>query len=194
MLQIAEGGRKAQLTREKVFINTGHLGARSGAAFRCQALEKVLKPTLDGGAADPFSLAHAAAVDPIPVLEKHAFPEGFSGSFAGQDTGKTLPETPSTAPAKPLVRFQCEHAMTRAPTFVPQSASPPALVAQAYPTAFRAGYRPAIARRYPNFPHLFFNACNLVSRQAHDRFISDQNISPQECLISLRGCLPPSMS
>ena len=149
-----------------VLVDTEHLWALGAAALGRLALEEILKPALDSGAADPFPPAQTAAADPIPVSEKHTPPERLSGPLPWQDARKSLPETAPAVPAQPFTAFQLEHAMSQAPTLMPQPARPPALASQPASTAVRAQYRPTIAGRYPHRPALLLNACNLVSRQA----------------------------
>src|SRR5512135_1988949 len=117
-----------------------------------------------------FALAQTSAVDAIPVLEKHAAPERLGGTLARQDARKSLPEAAAALPAMPFSSLQLQHQVPGPPALVPQLPDPPALVPQVDAPAVRAGYRPGIPGRSPHSSAPFFNACNLVARQADDCF------------------------
>ena len=149
-----------------MFVNTQHRRTARTLTLAAAQLEEILEPTLDGGAADAFSLAQTAAADAVPVLERHATPEWFGGSFPRQNSGKSLPKTAIAIPATPLARFQFQHHMPYAPAFVAQPPQPTVAETQAVPAALRTLHQALVASLESDPSRSFFDACNLVPRQA----------------------------
>jgi len=56
-LQIAEGGRIALLLRKEMLVDAEHARTGSAATLGELALEVIVEPALDSGAADLFALA-----------------------------------------------------------------------------------------------------------------------------------------
>ncbi len=163
--QIAEGGRIASFLRKEMFVNAKHPWACGAASFRQLAAQVILKPTLDSGAADPFSPAQSAAIHAIIVREKDVAPERLGGPFPRQDARKPLPKRMPAILATEFARFQFQDAMPQSSTLVLGLAPP--FVFQAQPLALTvwAGVRPRIPGRNPNLPRRLLNACNLITRQ-----------------------------
>src|SRR5579863_5732842 len=106
------------LAREEVFIDAQHGRTQGALTFAAAQLEEVVEPTFDGGAADPLPFAQTAAADTVPVLQRDATPEWFGGSFPGQNSGKSLPESAIAILTTPFVSLQFHPNMPHAPTFV----------------------------------------------------------------------------
>lgn len=128
--------------------------------------EKILEPALDSSAAPPLPLAQPTAADSVPVIPRDATAERFGGTLTGQNPGEALPKAAPAIPALPFPAFQFQTRMPRSQALVPRLPKPAVLYPQADTPALRARYRSAMPDRYPRLPRPFFNACNLVSRQA----------------------------
>ena len=68
VLQVAQGGGIALSAGEEVLVDAQHLGASGRMPLGELALEAAAEIALDGGGADSFSAAQAAAVDAVQVL------------------------------------------------------------------------------------------------------------------------------
>src|SRR5580700_2536153 len=111
------------------------------------ALQPALKIALYGGRPKAFPPPQTTAIDPVQVLTKDHFLEGFAGPLARQDPWKPLPEVAPAALALKLARLQPQHTMPQSPVLMPHSPLVAALVAQPIAPAVRAQSQPGMPRR-----------------------------------------------
>ena len=88
--------------------------------FRQFPAQVILKPTLYGGAADPFPTSQTAAIYAIVMRYEYAPSQCFAGSFPQQDSRKPLPKTAPALPAFPLAALQFQHTMSQSPALMPR--------------------------------------------------------------------------
>src|SRR5689334_8521803 len=144
--QVTEGGGVAILLGKEVFIDAEDPRAGRAAAFGELSAKKVLRPALDGGAADCLALGQPAAVDSVVVRQKDAPAEWFGGAHPGENAGEPLPESPGAVFAAVFAGFQLQDAMPQTPTLMPGFTHAFILAPQALAAAIRA-------RRGSEVPH-----------------------------------------
>src|SRR5712692_7852302 len=99
--QIAEGGGIPLPAGEEMLVEAEDLRTAGGMPLPELTLESAAEVALDGGGADAFPPAQAAAVDAVQVLAEDHLLVGFAGPLAFQDARKPLSKVAAATQTTP---------------------------------------------------------------------------------------------
>ena len=130
VLQVAEGGGVALLTREEVLVDSQNLGANGRMVLVGSPLEAAQEIALHDSGADASPPAQATPVDAIQMLLIDHLLKALTGSLARLHARQALAKRAAAIQAAALAHPQIHQAAAEPPVIVADHPAAPALVSQ----------------------------------------------------------------